>query len=726
MTEPKATCPSTPIRWLLALAAGVLSLCHLGADELTLKLRAHPELTLKNGIVGNNYSVEYTTNLAPPVSWQTLTNLALQNSSNTWTDASANASANRFYRARPATLQSFNPPPVVPIVPRILTVDDVLGDFQRLPVQNSWHVGSILRKPGSSTLLLWSNQANVTWNLTPDFTNQLLLTDETNPYQNSPNGKNFGLSQLAGQLEGFYFNGELYSKVGAQVPVFGSSSMHGYISTYFTASPPTNYSYGFSFYAAIWPLLDKPLVGFQVGLTGTWLIPDNRDFFQPMLPPDNPMRIASPERAGSYWRDVFQTIEGSGGSWASTQFPSAIPKYRMNGTIDGYIHEISSPGWGFGQTTALPTQVTGLAQLSNRLLVPPDGLTFDRQPGGEFLGYAWMALPLIPATNGIGNQSWTCFINSANYKGVVAFYVPEIWTRYSQVYTNIIGRGLDARPGIANPFAMEFGGVPLRRQTNGAGQVYARIPRLLFPTNGAGITYLAADMAVYSKAAIFAPVQTWFDGGAPAAGQFAASGRYLPQFGVNSLQFIDGAGNETLLGFGQFVQTAVRGTPGGGKAFALQWTSNAVAGVFPEYFLETANGLNAISNNQVPPDVLLSQLDFGAAGTGGPYTSPTWWNPPAPNSTTNVVTLSDGSQVSYAWYRFIDQPALQGYAWTAAEKQRLQSRVEQVHTNWSTSANFMQPPTGGVLATLDPALVVTPPPGMEAGYVPIVMGQWKP
>ena len=725
LNQSKSPCALTPFRWWLVVAASVLCGCPLRAGDLSLTLRSNPQLTLTNGVVGNNYSVQYATNLSQPGSWRVLTNLALENSSNTWTDSGANLKATRFYRASLASLQSYTPPPAPQIVPRIFTTNDVLGDYQRLPVQNSWHVGSIIRKPGSATLLQWTNQAGVKWNLTPAFTNQLLLTDGTNPYQNSPGGQNFTLAQVAGQLAGFYFNGELYSKVGAQVPTFTSDSMHGYISTYFTATPPTNYAFGFSFYSAIWSLLDQPLSGFQVGLPGTWVIPDNRDFFQPLLPADNPMRMASPER-GPYWRDVFQTIEGSGGSWATTRFPSATPKYRMNGSIDGYIHEVSSPGWGFGQTTALPTNAMGLAQLSNRLLVPPDGLTFNGQPGGEFLGYAWMALPLVPSTNGIGDQSWTCFINAANYKGVLAFYVPQLWTRYSEIYTTIVGRGLDNRPGIANPFAMEFGGVPMKTQTNGSGQVYARIPRLLFPTNGADKTYLATDMTLYSKAAMFTPVQNWFAGGAPAPGRFNTNGSYLPQIGVNPIGFSGGASNLSVSGFNTVVQSAVLNTPGGGKAFGLQWTGGGTPGVFPEYFRVTNNAFSAIPSTQLPADVVLSQVDFAPAGPGGPYTSPASWNTPAPSTTTNVATLSDGSKISYAWYRFVDQPAVQGFVWTAAQKQLIQSRVQQIHTNWSTTANFMPPPTGGILATLDPALIVTPPPGMEAGYVPIVIQQWKP
>jgi hypothetical protein len=37
----------------------------------------------------------------------------------------------------------------------------------------------------------------------------------------------------------------------------------------------------------------------------------------------------------------------------------------------------------------------------------------------------------------------------------------------------------------------------------------------------------------------------------------------------------------------------------------------------------------------------------------------------------------------------------------------------------------MAPPTTGSLVAIDPALMVTPPQGMEVGYVPIVTRQEK-
>jgi hypothetical protein len=367
----------------------------------------------------------------------------------------------------------------------------------------------------------------------------------------------------------------------------------------------------------------------------------------------------------------------------------------------------------------------GLAQLSNRVLVPPDGLTFDQQPGGEFLGYAWMALPMIPTRPNVGDQSWTCFINTANFKGALAFYVPQIWERYAEVYPTVLGRGLDTRPGLVGPFTMELGAVPMKLQTSNSGTMYAKLPRLLFPTDGTDKTYLATDMARYSKSAMFNAVQSWFSGGAVAEGRFSETGRYTPTLGVNPLGFSHGSGNQNVL-FSQFVQTAILDTPGGGQAFGLQWSAGSTPGQLPEYLVETPAGLDAVSADQLPEDIALPEDSFALATDRGPYTSPTSWQTPAPASATTSVVLSDGSQVIYAWYKFVDQPSVQAYNWTAEERGVIQSRIEQIHATWSTESNFMEPPTGGVLTTLDPALLLTPPPGLEVGYVPIVLEQRKP
>jgi hypothetical protein len=60
---------------------------------------------------------------------------------------------------------------------------------------------------------------------------------------------------------------------------------------------------------------------------------------------------------------------------------------------------------------------------------------------------------------------------------------------------------------------------------------------------------------------------------------------------------------------------------------------------------------------------------------------------------------------------------------TDQERGALQARVEKIHRSWTKERDYLPAPTLGKLADLDPALLVSPPPGMEAGYVPIVTRQ---
>ncbi len=48
---------------------------------------------------------------------------------------------------------------------------------------------------------------------------------------------------------------------------------------------------------------------------------------------------------------------------------------------------------------------------------------------------------------------------------------------------------------------------------------------------------------------------------------------------------------------------------------------------------------------------------------------------------------------------------------------------ENLHRNWKKDRDYLAPPATGKLSDLDPALIVTPPPGLEAGYFPIVTRQ---
>ena len=97
--------------------------------------------------------------------------------------------------------------------------------------------------------------------------------------------------------------------------------------------------------------------------------------------------------------------------------------------------------------------------------------------------------------------------------------------------------------------------------------------------------------------------------------------------------------------------------------------------------------------------------------------------PPGSKAGPFTTKLADGSVVTYSWYRFVDQPSFQQYHWPEEKKAKLQSFIEKLHATWPTTRNYMSPPTSGELVALDPALFVTPPEGLEVGYVPIVTHQ---
>ena len=109
--------------------------------------------------------------------------------------------------------------------------------------------------------------------------------------------------------------------------------LHGYIG-YSASRPParSEYSAGMGFYSAVWPLIDKPIANFQIGLPSAWITPNNSDNKdKPLAPKGTLARDNWPER-GPTWASVFQTVEGGLGYWARNHFRYGPPKFSMNAT----------------------------------------------------------------------------------------------------------------------------------------------------------------------------------------------------------------------------------------------------------------------------------------------------------------------------------------------------------------------------------------------------------
>jgi len=521
---------------------------------------------------------------------------------------------------------------------------------------------------------------------------------------------------------------DVAAKVEPGVVKSNHRGLHGYIG--YSAARPSkrlNYSAGMGFYSAVWPLIDKPISNFQIGLAGAWVSPNNSDNKdKPLAPIGTHARDNWPGRAPTY-SGVFQTLEGGLGYWARNRFRYGPPKFSMNATPQCYDYEVGSPGWSFFyDTEALPDDRLGIAQLSNRLLIPPDALPFEGNPNGKFLGYTYMALPFTEPTTGdmpTGDQSWTCFLSTANFKGPMAYYIPETWSKIAKLfnYPFIIGRGLDARPGNMGGGAMEINTVPCFESQDEKGVTYSKIPQLQFPVDDKGRTLLVQDVVYYSKAALYDSFKAWRDGGPACSGQFDEKGAWKSKLTTHSTRYDQGG--KKITGVNKIFDTKVHDK----NVWGLTWfdgTTNKF-GKFPRYFRHEGDIRVAIPASEVPAGTNLLKKEFRLAKPGKPFTSPAKgvWTKPGAVAGPFKVKLTDGSLVTYSWYRFVDQPSFQQYNFSKAKKDKLQAFVEKIHKEWPIDRDYMAPPTMGELASLDPALLVTPPKGMEIGYVPIVTRQ---
>ena len=210
----------------------------------------------------------------------------------------------------------------------------------------------------------------------------------------------------------------------------------GYLLVPHEKVPPT-YDAGFSLYVAAWPLLKQyPGHRFQTGLFGTWMF----------------ARYDGPKPT-----NLYSDIEGGLGWWRDTRFATETPKFIMGGVAPNFSEWANGPGAGKGRDWDKPRGKYGVAQLSPWILWPPDGLNLKQGTCGDLVGYGYLPLPLTmpkSTTAGkdvpTGDNSWTLFLNTQNFKGPVAFFTPFFWSHASADEPRLSGMLLDTRPSDPN------------------------------------------------------------------------------------------------------------------------------------------------------------------------------------------------------------------------------------------------------------------------------------
>jgi hypothetical protein len=497
-----------------------------------------------------------------------------------------------------------------------------------------------------------------------------------------------------------------------------------------------SFNAGYSMYAAAWPLIKEyPGRSFQSGLFGTWMHPSY----------DGPLPVEK----------LYTDIEGGLGWWRDTEYATATPKFIMGGVQLDFSGWANGPGAGKGRDWNKPKGKYGIAQLSPWLLYPPDGLNLKQGTCGEWFGSGYLPLPLTEpksTTAGkdvlTGNQCWTLFLNTGNFKGPVAFFTPYFWSEASVDKPILSGLFLDTRPSKANkPFQMETQHIHSAEATDSKGQIYARMATTQYPVGRDGNSELLHRLMVYNKKALWDNVEAWFKGGKPADGSIDASNAAMQKFekGVRSNWKFYGdqipKEKRALMNITSYMDATVTDS----ATLKVRWegdlikrrkTKNGAVITLPEYYKLIKSGTDDIGNwiavaaKEVPAETGLHEISFGRAEDDRvsltyrtPEENKSSWKTPGPAAGPFKVKLGDGSTLTYYWYRFADQPSLLNANLSNQEREEIQRRVELLHRNWTMDREYLPPPMSGKLAYLDPALIVTPPKGMEVGFVPIVTQQ---
>ena len=515
------------------------------------------------------------------------------------------------------------------------------------------------------------------------------------------------------------------SALPTRAQTWSTPNLGGYLGVNYTGVADM-YNAGYSMYVA---LLGRPQYAyyassFEASLeAGTWMSPQ-------CSPPNAYCDIEGGPGVGG----------GYGNPWCNNGFGiGACAFYGLS--FSNYVNGTSS-GNGVG--------VYGAAQISPCLLYPPKLEMFRDGTSGQFVGYGYLALPLLPGnatTDGVnvptGNHWWTLFFNTRNFQGPVVAVTPHFYAQVTAANTNAAGLMLDSCwAGPNKSIANESHTVPGKEYDGPEGSFLRVEPVFAALNNGTNGSIALNSPTAYDQTALWNAAQQWFTNNGPAPfGPFNAHGAAL----------------QTLTGgsFGWGVWSSPLGQSGSGMPMAMgttmgfytpdsatwgyQWGTNQVtytqfangtpAVVMPEYYQLQGGVWTPVSPAAVPAASQLASVSFDSGtppATPGTYTVPNdpVWTSPGPAAGPFQARLDDGNVVTYYWYRFEDQPAIMKAGLTQAERDQLQAEVVKIHSAWTNGGTYLAPPTMGTLADVDPALLVSPPMNLPAvGYVPIATSE---
>jgi hypothetical protein len=279
------------------------------------------------------------------------------------------------------------------------------------------------------------------------------------------------------------------------------------------------------------------------------------------------------------------------------------------------------------------------------------------------------------------------------------------------------GLTLDVKGGRLGSLAAEWASIPFYKYTDTAGTIFTKIPGLEFPVDANGNLALSRNLTAYGSSAISDAFRSALASGGTLPQSTNAAGIFSPLLNAQSPQvYQEGKVLGTLsssLAVKVFESRAAYGFSMGGDARLEK---------IPQYYKEVGSNRIAIKESEAPAALVNAKFGSLMQTSTYIYQEPSWWQQSPAASGDLTADLRDGTQVTYRWYKFVDQPSLQRFEMNAAEKAGIQGAIEKMQKEWNNFA-MMKDPTVGSLVSFDEGLIVTPPKGLEIGYVPIVVKQ---
>ena len=180
---------------------------------------------------------------------------------------------------------------------------------------------------------------------------------------------------------------------------------------------------------------------------------------------------------------LFQSLEGGPGYWSAGQsLPTSHLKWRIGDSVGCYQAYTGSPMFQFGayggHTCSLADggMAMGFVQLSNRLAMFPDGITFSRQ---GMLGVGYLRTPFGKKNPTDSRNFWTVVLDSETFSGPIGYFLPEFWKRRPRGLENATAAFEDfgTVPNInVSGGAFEIDSVPYLNMSDNSG---LRLPYLL-------------------------------------------------------------------------------------------------------------------------------------------------------------------------------------------------------------------------------------------------------